>query len=42
MARMHESLIPVPEFMKSIEAKNIPRVPGTAVFLTRTERIRRR
>jgi KUP system potassium uptake protein len=38
MARMHESLIPVPEFMKKIEAKNIPRVPGTAVFLTRTER----
>jgi KUP system potassium uptake protein len=38
MARMHESLIPVAEFMKKIQAKNIPRVPGTAVFLTRTER----
>jgi KUP system potassium uptake protein len=38
MARMHESLIPVPEFMKDIQSKNIPRVPGTAVFLTRTER----
>jgi KUP system potassium uptake protein len=38
MARMHESLIPVAEFMKKIKAKNIPRVPGTAVFLTRTER----
>jgi KUP system potassium uptake protein len=38
MARMHESLIPVPEFMKQIQAKKIPRVPGTAVFLTRTER----
>ena len=37
-ARMHESLIPVPEFMADIAAKNIPRVPGTAVFLTRTER----
>jgi KUP system potassium uptake protein len=37
-ARMHESLIPVAEFMKKIQAKNIPRVPGTAVFLTRTER----
>jgi KUP system potassium uptake protein len=36
-ARMHESLIPIPEFMKDIEAKGIPRVPGTAVFLTRTE-----
>jgi KUP system potassium uptake protein len=36
--RMHEALIPVPQFMASIAAKNIPRVPGTAVFLTRTER----
>jgi KUP system potassium uptake protein len=37
-ARMHEVLIPVPEFMAGIAAKNIPRVPGSAVFLTRTER----
>jgi KUP system potassium uptake protein len=37
-ARMQEALIPVPEFMARIAAKNIPRVPGTAVFLTRTER----
>jgi KUP system potassium uptake protein len=37
-ARIHEALIPVPEFMARIAAKNIPRVPGTAVFLTRTER----
>jgi KUP system potassium uptake protein len=37
-ARIHEALIPVPEFMAGIAAKNIPRVPGTAVFLTRTER----
>jgi KUP system potassium uptake protein len=37
MARMHEYLIPVPEFMNDIESKGIPRVPGTAVFLTRTE-----
>ena len=37
-ARMHEALIPVPEFMAGIAEKNIPRVPGTAVFLTRTER----
>src|ERR1700726_5325532 len=36
--RMREALIPVPEFMTAIAAKNIPRVPGTAVFLTRTER----
>jgi KUP system potassium uptake protein len=36
--RMHEALIPVPEFMKRIAAANVPRVPGTAVFLTRTER----
>jgi KUP system potassium uptake protein len=38
MARMHETLIPVEQFMKIIRARNIPRVPGTAVFLTRTER----
>jgi KUP system potassium uptake protein len=37
-ARMHEALIPVPQFMAEIAAKNIPRVPGTAVFPTRTER----
>jgi KUP system potassium uptake protein len=36
--RMHEALIPVPEFIARIAAKNIPRVSGTAVFLTRTER----
>jgi KUP system potassium uptake protein len=37
-ARMHETLMPVPEFMAKIAAKGIPRVPGTAVFLTRAER----
>jgi KUP system potassium uptake protein len=37
-ARLQEALIPVPEFMAHIAAKNIPRVPGTAVFLTRTVR----
>src|ERR1700676_1816882 len=37
-ARMHETLIPVLKFMADIAARNIPRVPGTAVFLTRTER----
>jgi KUP system potassium uptake protein len=31
-----ERLIPVDEFMRWIESSNIPRVPGTAVFLTRT------
>jgi KUP system potassium uptake protein len=38
MARMHDALIPVQGFMNDIKARNIPRVPGTAVFLTRTER----
>jgi KUP system potassium uptake protein len=36
-ARMRESLIPVPDFMAKIQSDHIPRVPGTAVFLTRTE-----
>jgi KUP system potassium uptake protein len=36
MDRMHEMLIPVPQFMQDIAAKGVPRVPGTAVFLTRT------
>ncbi len=35
--RMHDSLIPVDEFLKKISAANVPRVPGTAVFLTRAE-----
>jgi KUP system potassium uptake protein len=38
MNRMHESLTPVPEFMQGIQSNNVPRVPGTAVFLTRTEK----
>jgi KUP system potassium uptake protein len=38
MDRMHEQLVPVDQFMERIKEKNIPRVPGTAVFLTRTER----
>src|ERR1700690_3056979 len=37
-SRMREALIPVGEFMERIRAANIPRVPGTAVFLTRAER----
>jgi KUP system potassium uptake protein len=36
--RLHEALIPVPEFMARIAEKKVPRVPGTAVFLTRAER----
>jgi KUP system potassium uptake protein len=36
LARIHESLIPIPDFMAQIKTSNIPRVPGTAVFLTRT------
>ncbi len=35
-ARIHELLIPIPEFIAKIQSDNIPRVPGTAVFLTRT------
>jgi KUP system potassium uptake protein len=35
-ARMRESLIPIPDFIAKIQSDNIPRVPGTAVFLTRT------
>ena len=34
----NESLIPVPEFLAQIAANHIPRVPGTAVFITRTAR----
>jgi KUP system potassium uptake protein len=36
--RLRDSLIPVPDFLKKITAANVPRVPGTAVFLTRAER----
>jgi len=36
--RLRDSLIPVPDFLKKIAASNVPRVPGTAVFLTRAER----
>lgn len=37
-ARIHEWLMPVDTFMAQIAAARIPRVPGTAVFLTRTQR----
>ncbi len=35
-ARLHDALIPVADFMAKIAADGVPRVPGTAVFLTRT------
>jgi KUP system potassium uptake protein len=35
--RLRGTLIPAPEFLGEIAAKNVPRVSGTAVFLTRTE-----
>jgi KUP system potassium uptake protein len=35
-ARVQESLIPIPDFIEKIRSEGIPRVPGTAVFLTRT------
>jgi KUP system potassium uptake protein len=36
-ANLAETVIPVDQFMSMLEEKNIARVPGTAVFLTRTE-----
>ncbi len=36
--RMHEALIPVDKFMADIAERHVPRVPGTAAFLTRTVR----
>ena len=35
---IHEKLTPIPEFLAEIAAKRIPRVPGSAVFITRTSR----
>ena len=35
-ARLHETLVPIPDFLARLESDRIPRVPGTAVFLTRT------
>jgi KUP system potassium uptake protein len=37
--RLKEKEIPVEEFMRSIQSQNIPRVPGTGVFLTRTAHV---
>jgi len=36
--RLHEMVMPIGKFMKTIKEAQIPRVPGTAVFLTRTRR----
>jgi KUP system potassium uptake protein len=35
-ARMAETVMPIDAFMAKIESGHVPRVPGTAVFLTRT------
>ena len=37
-ARLQDAVVPVGAFMAKIAQASIPRVPGTAVFLTRTER----
>jgi KUP system potassium uptake protein len=37
-ARLQDQVTPVGDFMAEIAEKGIPRVPGTAVFLTRTQR----
>jgi KUP system potassium uptake protein len=37
-ARLQETVMPIADFMALIAKGNVPRVPGTAVFLTRTER----
>ncbi|HZP76474.1 MAG TPA: potassium transporter Kup [Pseudolabrys sp.] len=36
--RLHDAAMPLDEFIKKVEADRIARVPGTAVFLTRTLR----
>jgi KUP system potassium uptake protein len=37
-ARLQDAVMPIETFMASIAERSIPRVPGTAVFLTRTQR----
>src|SRR5260370_27337955 len=37
-ARLQDAVVPVNAFMAKIVEGSIPRVPGTAVFLTRTQR----
>ena len=36
-ARLHESTVPIGQFIADISQRKIPRVPGTAIFLTRTK-----
>ena len=36
--RLHGAVMPIAEFLAKIEAEGVPRVPGTAVFLTRTRK----
>jgi KUP system potassium uptake protein len=36
--RIHDTLVPIDEFMARVERSRVARVPGTAVFLTRTQR----
>jgi KUP system potassium uptake protein len=35
--RLHETVMPIGAFMAKIKMERVPRVPGTAVFLTRTQ-----
>jgi KUP system potassium uptake protein len=37
-ARLQDNLIPIDDFLTRVASRKIPRVPGTAVFLTRTVR----
>jgi KUP system potassium uptake protein len=37
-ARLQESIVPIDQFMGELQNRKIARVPGTAVFLTRTQR----
>ena len=36
--RLHDRLTPIDEFMRMVEQDQVARVPGTAVFLTRSQR----
>jgi KUP system potassium uptake protein len=36
-ARLQETVMPIEAFMAEIASRKVPRVPGTAVFLTRTQ-----
>jgi len=36
--RLHDAVVPIEKFMEMVQEKRIPRVPGSAVFLTRTQR----